>query len=101
MKMGFKCYYFKLNPCLIQNYTSSLDLLKTKTLIKDAKYYFVAAKIPRALDANELMLKAKEKGLQGKSYSSVKSAFNASQRSRTYGDVVIVTGSIFVVAEIV
>lgn len=79
-----------------KNIDKILDLLP-----KDAKYYFVAAKIPRALDANELMLKAKEKGLQGKSYSSVKSAFNASQRSRTYGDVVIVTGSIFVVAEIV
>jgi dihydrofolate synthase/folylpolyglutamate synthase len=70
-------------------------------LPKWAKYYFAAANIPRALDAVELQQKAKLVGLKGKSYVSVKKALNSAKMSRRHSDIILVTGSIFVVAEII
>lgn len=70
-------------------------------LPKWAKYYFVAANIPRALDAEELEQKAKLAGLKGKSYVSVKKALNSAKMSQRPSDIILVTGSIFVVAEII
>jgi len=66
---------------------------------KQAKYYFCKANIPRGLDAVELQSKALKYGRQGKSYRSVKRAFAASRMSATDSDLIIIAGSIFVVAE--
>ena len=72
-----------------------LQMLPTK-----ARYYFCKAKIPRGMEANILASKAKEHGLQGDTYSSVKKAFSAAKGSANVEDLVLITGSAFVVAEV-
>lgn len=72
-----------------------------KMLPKTANYYFCKAKIPRAMDAAELQLKAGESGLKGKKYQSVKSALWAAKKAANPSDLIVVGGSTFVVAEVV
>jgi dihydrofolate synthase/folylpolyglutamate synthase len=70
-------------------------------LPRNALYYFCKASIPRALDQQELMQKAKQTGLKGKTYPSVKDALQAAQKAAKSSDLVFVGGSTFVVAEVV
>ncbi len=72
-----------------------------KLLPTDARYYFCRAKLPRALETDILASKAGEIGLVGKKYSSVRSALNAAKRAAKQGDMIIIGGSTFVVAEII
>ncbi|HRS54463.1 MAG TPA: folylpolyglutamate synthase/dihydrofolate synthase family protein [Bacteroidales bacterium] len=69
-------------------------------LPKDAFYYFCKADVPRALDAKILHNRAKEKGLNGKFYDTVKQAFETARLNANLDDVIFVGGSAFVVAEI-
>ena len=66
---------------------------------KGASYYFCKAKIARALSASSLAQEAKEVGLEGRAYKSVKTALAAAKRKANLDESVIVCGSIFVVAE--
>lgn len=68
---------------------------------KDAKYYYSQAKIPRAMKKEVLMHQAKAFGLEGKAYSSIRYALAAAKKSYKKGDLILVTGSIFTVAEVV
>lgn len=70
-----------------------------KLLPKKATYYFSKADIPRALSAAQLAIEAQEQGLEGVIYSSVKQAVQAARRSAGNSDLILVTGSAFVVAE--
>ena len=65
----------------------------------DARYYFAKANIPRGLEAGVLREKAASLGLSGKAYVSVKNALQAAKRAAQPEDLILVTGSIFVVAE--
>ncbi len=65
-----------------------------------ARYYFAKANIPRGLDAELLRERAVAFGLQGRAYRSVRHALRAALRAATPEDLVVVTGSIFVVAEV-
>ncbi|MEA3477650.1 MAG: hypothetical protein U9R60_05690, partial [Bacteroidota bacterium] len=56
--------------------------------------------IPRGLDQEELAQQAKEAGLNGKTYASVKSAYEAASSVAQGPDVIFIGGSTFVVAEI-
>ena len=67
---------------------------------KKANYYFCQANIPRALPAAELQLKAATVGLTGETYHSVELALNAAKKHAHTEDLIVVTGSIFTVAEI-
>ncbi|NOT37640.1 MAG: bifunctional folylpolyglutamate synthase/dihydrofolate synthase [Saprospiraceae bacterium] len=85
-----------------------LGFVKDKSLLKilnlfpeSAKYYFTQANIPRALGSDELANQASEFKLMGTSYKTVKSAYSNAQRNSTKDDLVIVCGSIFVVAEVI
>ena len=69
-------------------------------LPKSAKYYFAKANIPRGLDAGVLEKKGKALGLKGQSYPSVKKAYQSALKNAGEMDFVLITGSIFVVAEI-
>src|SRR5690606_28258469 len=69
-------------------------------LPKEAAYYFCKANIPRGLEAEELQAQAEKKGLQGRSYRSVAEAFAAARTTAEANDLVLVTGSVFVVAEV-
>lgn len=67
---------------------------------KDANYYFCEADIPRALDVNALSTSARSHGLEGDSYQSVSTALEAAQSCASQNDLVLVSGSVFVVAEV-
>lgn len=66
---------------------------------QNAKYYFCKANIPRGLEAGKLQELAKGVHRKGKSYRSVKQAFAASRMSARPQDLILIAGSIFVVAE--
>jgi dihydrofolate synthase / folylpolyglutamate synthase len=74
---------------------SVLRLLPT-----DARYYFTKASIPRALDEKQLMKQASYFNLKGKSYPSVKQAFETARKKSDPDDLIIILGSTFVVAEV-
>jgi dihydrofolate synthase/folylpolyglutamate synthase len=69
-------------------------------LPKTAYYYFTQAGIPRALDAESLMNKAKAHGLKGKAYDGVNLALKDAKAKATKDDLVIVCGSVFLVGEV-
>ena len=76
------------------------DVDKMLSLFPDqAKYYFCKANIPRGLDAHILQSKAENTQKFGKAYRSVKQAFAAARMSANDKDLIIIAGSIFVVAE--
>jgi len=66
----------------------------------NASYYFTQAQIPRALPSNELQAKARSFSLEGNTYTDVNEALQAAINHAAPGDLVIVCGSIFLVAEV-
>jgi dihydrofolate synthase/folylpolyglutamate synthase len=78
------------------------DLTKVLPILpKNAKYYFCKADIPRGLDAGELNNTACNYGLVGKVFKNSVEALNEAKKTANKNDIVLVTGSIFVVAELV
>ena len=76
------------------------DITKILALLpKKAAYYFCKADIPRALPAGELAIAAQKHGLEGVVYPGVRQAQNAARKNANASDLVLVTGSAFVVAE--
>ena len=69
-------------------------------LPKEACYYFTQANIPRALDARELRAKAESFHLQGRVYQNVNVALREALHTADREDLIIVCGSIFLVAEV-
>jgi dihydrofolate synthase/folylpolyglutamate synthase len=69
-------------------------------LPKEAEYYFVQADIPRALPKEELQAKASEFMLKGNCYPNVHSGLEAAKAAGAKEDLIVITGSIFTVAEI-
>lgn len=70
-------------------------------LPKSATYYFVAADLPRALPAEVLLEKAQGFNLSGKAYGKVSRGLRAAKKAMKPKDFTLVTGSIFVVAEVI
>jgi dihydrofolate synthase / folylpolyglutamate synthase len=69
-------------------------------LPRDARYYFTQAQIPRALPAEELQEKAANFSLTGKVYRDVNEAIHEALHNVSMYDLIIVCGSIFLVAEV-
>ncbi|MEA1875982.1 MAG: folylpolyglutamate synthase/dihydrofolate synthase family protein [Bacteroidota bacterium] len=65
----------------------------------DGYYYFTQASIPRALDAKVLAAKAGFYGLKGSIVEDVKEAITTARETASADDLILVTGSTFVVAE--
>jgi dihydrofolate synthase / folylpolyglutamate synthase len=72
-----------------------LTLLPTK-----AQYYFTRAQIPRALTELELAAQAAAAGLKGQPYPTVPEALAAARAHAKPLDLIVVCGSVFVVAEV-
>jgi len=72
-----------------------------KLLPQNARYYFCRPDIPRGRDRDQLKQEAEGFGLKGRSYSSVNNALRAAKRAYVNGDLILATGSSFVVAELV
>ncbi len=66
---------------------------------KDATYYFSNASIPRALPANELKTAGEHAGLSGNAYPTVAQALTAARTAMKIDDILLITGSFFVVGE--
>ncbi len=66
----------------------------------EAIYYFTQANIPRALPVMDLKIKAKKVGFKGKTFNHVKDAFESAKKNAEKFDLILVTGSAFVVAEV-
>lgn len=69
-------------------------------LPRNASYYFTKAQNPRALPENELWEKAKSYRLNGEAYPKVTEALKAAIGSASEEDLIVVCGSVFVVAEV-
>jgi dihydrofolate synthase/folylpolyglutamate synthase len=69
-------------------------------LPKLAKYYFTEAKIPRALDAATVKTSAEKFNLKGEVYPYVNDAIKAAREAANKHDMILVCGSIFIVAEV-
>ena len=70
-------------------------------LPKEAFYYFCEAKIPRALPAPALERLAMNHGLNGRVVPDVNQALNEARSVAGPDDLILITGSTFVVAEII
>jgi dihydrofolate synthase / folylpolyglutamate synthase len=68
-------------------------------LPKEAVYYFTQANIIRALEAKDLLNKAKSYGLSGNAYHTVKQALQTAISDAEEDDFIFVGGSNFVVGE--
>ncbi len=68
---------------------------------KDAHYFFTAANNPRALAAEKLKEMASRHGLTGSVSSHVNDAIQLARKSASEKDFILITGSTYLVAEIV
>lgn len=71
-----------------------------KLLPKSAKYYFTQSHIPRALPVNELAEQASVFNLNGHSYDDVNIALDVAIKNANHYDLILVIGSVFLVAEV-
>ena len=69
-------------------------------LPKSAKYYFTQSHIPRALPVNELAEQASVFNLNGNSFDDVNIALNEAIKNANHNDLILVIGSVFLVAEV-
>jgi dihydrofolate synthase/folylpolyglutamate synthase len=90
-----KQLYFVLGMVKDKDITKVLSLLPV-----EAKYYFCQAKIPRAMDAEQLASKAMEFNLRGRIIKDVNDAIHVARKEATADDMIFIGGSTFVVAEI-
>ncbi len=65
----------------------------------DPEFYTVQASIARSLPAPELALAIAEEGGKGTCFASIESAVNAARRAAAPGDMILVTGSHYIVGE--
>jgi dihydrofolate synthase/folylpolyglutamate synthase len=84
-----------------------LGLVKDKAIEKvlallpgEANYYFTRAQIPRALPEADLAKAATAAGLKGQTYPDVAGALQAAKTRARPKDLIVVCGSVFVVAEV-
>ncbi|MFT4061857.1 MAG: folylpolyglutamate synthase/dihydrofolate synthase family protein [Edaphocola sp.] len=66
---------------------------------KEATYYFTQAQVPRAMPYTQLAAMANELGYKGGEYAAVEPAFQAAIAAAAADDIVLVTGSFFIVGE--
>ena len=91
----YKRLHFVLGMVNDKNIEKVLSLLP-----KNAIYYYCKADIPRGLSVKELETTAIKIGLTGKSFRSVKEAFEAAKEKADINDLIFVGGSTFIVAEV-
>jgi dihydrofolate synthase/folylpolyglutamate synthase len=91
------------NPALhfIIGMVKDKDISKVLSLLpKNAQYYFCNAHIERALPHKVLLEKAKIFELNGESFDDVNEAIKAAKLNAAADDIIIVCGSVFLVAEV-
>lgn len=91
----YKLLYMVLGMVKDKQHDKVLSLLP-----KEATYFFCQAKIPRAMEAGELMRQAAAFGLKGTVVPDVNQALAQAKAAATPDDLIFIGGSTFVVAEI-
>ncbi len=78
-----------------------LNLLASQFSIFNSQFsiYFTQPSVPRRLPVTDLAAAARELGLEGPSFDNVKNAIAAARAAADPNDLVLVTGSIFLVAD--
>lgn len=77
------------------------DISKVLSILpKNAQYYFTNAHIERALPHKDLQEKATAFELQGESFDDVNEAIKVAKQNAASDDIIIVCGSVFLVAEV-
>ncbi len=71
-----------------------------RLLPASAAYYFTQAHIPRALDKHDLQMQALAHNLKGMVFENVNTALQKALDSSSKEDLIIICGSIFLVAEV-
>ena len=90
------------NLHIVLGVVNDKDLEKVLPLFPDkANYYFCKPDVPRGMDAEFLMDRAKDFGLNGSVYSSVPKAYKGALETAGEEDLIFVGGSTFTVAEII
>jgi dihydrofolate synthase/folylpolyglutamate synthase len=95
-KIKFEHLHFVYGTVADKNITHILSMLPKK-----ATYYFCKPNIPRGKEVNDLQNEASINKLKGNVYLSVKKALKAALTQAGKNDLVVVSGSIFVVAEVI
>lgn len=89
------------NLRLVLGMVKDKDITKVLALLpREAFYYYTQAHIPRALPAADLMEKAVTFQLKGEAHENVNTALRQVLADANGNDLVIVCGSIFLVAEV-
>jgi dihydrofolate synthase/folylpolyglutamate synthase len=92
-------HYNKLH--IVTGMVKDKDIQAVLSLLpKNAQYYFTQSHIPRALPVNELVAQATELGLDGLAYPDVNIALAEATKNANHNDLILVIGSIFLVAEV-
>ena len=84
-----------------KDFRSILKLLRMQLATLDAElvWYFSQPSVPRGLAVEELKAAAQELGIEGAAYRDVEDAIAAARSDADAKDLVLVTGSIFLVAD--
>lgn len=86
---------------LIVGFVRDKDILSVLTLLPpDAQYYFCQADSPRALPTAELLALSQTVGRVGEGFTNVNEALTAALHQATSDDLILITGSTYVVAEL-
>ncbi|MBN2275482.1 MAG: bifunctional folylpolyglutamate synthase/dihydrofolate synthase [Bacteroidales bacterium] len=75
-----------------------IDAIISQLPVK-AKYYFTRSSVPRSMDQYSLKKLAARYGLSGETYTSVNEAVNAVKAEAGRNDLVLITGSIFLLSD--
>jgi dihydrofolate synthase/folylpolyglutamate synthase len=70
-----------------------------KLLPGDATYYFTRLSVPRTMDEKYLEQVARKHGLKGNSFVSAEAAYRRAIRSSSQDDLIVITGSTFLVGD--
>lgn len=85
---------------IVTGFVSDKDVSKTLSLFpNDSIYHFCNADNPRALPAAELKNIATTLGLKGEAYPSVEAAVESALNAMQKEDVLLITGSFYIMAE--
>lgn len=87
--------FFVFGMVMDKDHSGVLRLLPSK-----AYYFFCKPGVPRGMDAKELHEKARQEGLKGEVSETAMDALDKAKNKAGKNDLIIVTGSTFVVADI-
>jgi len=85
----------------VMGFVKDKDVNKVLSILpKDAIYYFSNAHIDRAMPHLQLKEKGAEHNLKGQSFDEVNAAISAAKSAATENDIILVCGSVFLIAEV-